>query len=114
MRGVLALAQAVATATATPIYLDCEVGAVDNHSSAQIAVDEQGQQVTLSLNGRPGRPLPALFTPDQVKFSSPLGSERIDWVISRVDLTVRQSATFSPRVETGKCRATPVPNKRAF
>jgi hypothetical protein len=108
------LAAAAAAAQPAPVYLTCTVGDAARPQTTDLALDEGMQRVTMSLPNNRVETIPALFGPAEVKFGQGIRGDSVDWTINRVDLSVRQTATFSDIIQTGKCVVKPMPAKRAF
>lgn len=112
--GFLALA-APAAAAAEPVYLTCELTGDKDREAYEITLHED--QSSAAVVGKDGktRTFPTIFSRDRVQVEQPMGgADKIVTIISRADLTARQTATFSEYVRTGTCKLSPPPTKRAF
>lgn len=108
------IAAAATALNVSPVYLRCEFAEPSGNWSVDLAVDEANQRIGIGRPNVPPTNLSALFTPDRVIASEPVGAETMTWTISRTDLTVSTTTSFSPRRSTGACKLQPIPAKRAF
>ncbi|WP_141134026.1 hypothetical protein [Sphingopyxis indica] len=100
-------------ATQAPTYLLC--GFPNGPAALDVTADEANGQVTtlVQSTGFMER-RPAIFSPTEVKWSSP-GALNLSYTLSRVDLSLRRVKHIGDREfpDVGKCKMQDAP-KRAF
>lgn len=101
---------AAAPATMSPVYLTCEMIEGATPTTVSLAIDEGNQRVTIGLQTGRTVTRPALFSETEVKVQD----EEMTWVVSRVDMTIRRTLTFTPDVDRGTCKKASAPPARAF
>jgi len=101
----------MAAQAATPVYLTCTITPPDAAAFAtDLALDEANQLATISQHTGRVAVRQAVYSPEEVR----IPDDAQIWTVSRVDLTIRRSFTFTASIETGKCVLKPSPTKRAF
>jgi hypothetical protein len=103
-----------ATGGGAPTYLTCILDQDKGPLPVELVLDEQNQRASVSLPTT-GRAItrPAIFSAATVSFKD----EPLTYTVDRVTLALRRYWPESPdrsAGETGRCKVSPVPAKRAF
>jgi hypothetical protein len=110
---MIAAASAAVGQPAGPIYLACSITNDAGQLAVDLAVDESGQQATVSLpsTGYSARRT-AIFTPTEVRVTDGPGT----WVVDRVSLAFERVLVIGGKQwnDRGSCKLKPAPAKRAF